>query len=778
MPKNTSLQNVTLVFLLLLNEAGGTSAVSALQTGPLPIEETIRTRSFVEDSPLAFSPDGEWISYVLRDDTAIRADEETFVRTGIPARSYGGKIWIVNRKTGENQTISEYAGSSWDPTWSPDGHYLAFLADRRGNGEARLWLWDARQRESRMLSPLRIKNEYPMNRMLWTPDSRNILSTTVPEPTLAAGTSVAVSQVSGVPQAQGPTVTVYESGRMFAADNDLARAPMFDLDSVYLRDLSLIEVATGRSITLVHGQRIGWYVLSPEGLRIAYAIPKRFDRPGSYQRVYDLAVVFLATKRVQVIAADLLLDDVLSWSPSGTLISFGAYDGLNSYSYYVVQGDGGALRKIAALPYHPYSGGFPWMPLWDSSGEHFYFLFNGALWKASVSRREAVECARIPDRLIVQRISQSMGRLWTIEGGKTTVVITHDREQKRDGFYRVDLTSGESTVLLEKGACYTCKLSSDVDSYDVAVSSDGKYVAFTAQDAQHPPNLIVSDVTFLNPKQLSRLNPQFDNYEMGSVRVISWLSDEGDRLQGALLLPPDYNPGQKLPLIVWVYPGASLSDYLDRFGMGEFPGPLNLQLFATRGYAVLLPDSPDKTVDRFSNLAGSVLPGVDRVIEMGIADPARIGVMGHSQGGYGTLALIVQTKRFRAAMAADGWGDFTSYYGLMQKDGTGYQYGQAELQLGGPPWQYPMRYVQSSPIFYLDRVDTPLLIVHGSQDDGHPSFLADEIFVGLRRLGKTVKYAKYEGEGHSPRDWKFANQLDLAKRVIAWFGSHLKGPVN
>src|SRR6202030_2093517 len=121
---------------------------------------------------------------------------------------------------------------------------------------------------------------------------------------------------------------------------------------------------------------------------------------------------------------------------------------------------------------------------------------------------------------------------------------------------------------------------------------------------------------------------------------------------------------KRYPLIVWIYGGATLSDRLDRFGLAG-PGPLNLQLLATRGYAVLMPDAPQHLGTPMLDLAKSILPGVNKCIELGIADPSRLGVMGHSYGGYSTLALLVQTKRFRAAVEADGFGDLTGFYGEM-----------------------------------------------------------------------------------------------------------------
>jgi dipeptidyl aminopeptidase/acylaminoacyl peptidase len=100
---------------------------------------------------------------------------------------------------------------------------------------------------------------------------------------------------------------------------------------------------------------------------------------------------------------------------------------------------------------------------------------------------------------------------------------------------------------------------------------------------------------------------------------------------------------------------------------------------------------------------------------------------------------------------------------------------QGQGLMGGTPWEYRDRYIENSPIFFLDRVETPLLIVHGKEDTAVASFLGDEVFVGLRRLGKEVEYAKYKGEGHSPIYWSYANQLDFCNRMIGWFDKYLKG---
>jgi dipeptidyl aminopeptidase/acylaminoacyl peptidase len=147
--------------------------------------------------------------------------------------------------------------------------------------------------------------------------------------------------------------------------------------------------------------------------------------------------------------------------------------------------------------------------------------------------------------------------------------------------------------------------------------------------------------------------------------------------------------------------------------------------------------------------------------------------MGHSFGGYSTMALIVQTTRFKAAVNSAGLANWIGMFGEMGKDGSAYGIPQAQ-RLGGPPWTLREGYIKNSPIFYLDKIETPVLILHGSADQAVARFLADEIFVGLRSLGKEVTYALYDGESHFQNSWGFANQIDYAQRIIDWFDTHLQ----
>jgi len=747
----------------------------------LSVEDALKVRSFGQLLPVSLSLDGKWLAYTVRENERGRgADIEMSARTGVHGWNTGTDIWISNTETGEARNLTGGKDDNFLPVWSPNGHYLAFLSDRDGSGQARLWIWDAKRNALRKVSDIDTRG----NHIEWMPDSRSVLVTTLPEGLsvedyVKRQTSRPESHEPTFAKAPGSTVVLYQGGRGSSENKDAQKSDPWNLD-LSLADLAAVDVTTGKTEMIIKGQRIAKFLPSPDGLRVAYTTPKRFEKLGSQQIIYDLAIISIATKDVRVLAADIRLGFTgeFSWSPDRSRLTyrtFGMEEKANDC--YVVDVDGGSPRNVTLLPQNQDPVHISQRALWDPEGEHVYFIKDGALWRASVRHSQATRVAQVPDRTIIQMISQSGNSLWITDEGKSAIVLTHDDGSKQDGFYKIDLVSGATTKLLENGQCYTC--ANLGEGQFAVVSREGRNVAYFAEDAEHESDLWVADSSFRNPKRVTNLNPQFEKHKMGPARLIDWLSDDGERLRGILVLPSGYQVGKRYPLIVWVYGGVSLSDNFNRFGL-SYGGPFNMQLFATRAYAVLLPDAPQHLGTPMLDLAKTVLPGMNKVIEMGIADPDRLGVAGHSYGGYSTLSLIVQTTRFKAAMEADSFGDLVALYGQMGDAGTAFGTSlleQGQGLMGGTPWQYRERYLENSPILYLDRIETPLLVVHGSKDGISP-FLGDEVFVGLRRLGKVVQYAKYEGEGHSPITWSYANQEDFCNRMLAWFEKYLKVPRN
>ncbi len=742
----------------------------------IPVEDMLRTRAIGEYSEPSFSHDGRWLAYVVRDNQQTRIGADVGPRS---LGGVGGDVVVLNVESGEVQNLTHGKGDNWGAVWSPNGQMLAFFSDRDGGDSARIWMWDRRTGRLREVARITVW----LAGMQWTPDSKQILVTGPPrrikgEQSVAIAGAQDTDGVRDRARTASPTVARYSFSPEHGGAGPASTSDPWSLDA-YTGSLMLIGVDHGIVRSLIDRQRISAFALSRDGLHVAYTSPVRFERPGSQQVLWDLKSIDLASGDDVVVAHDIRLvgrGGAFSWSPDGEALAYqvGGMEERANDCYVVTLRDKQPQKLALASPHSDTGRETRALeaPLWHGPHE-MVFLRRGTLWRGAVNHGTATQIATVADRKIVQLVARRPNELWADPADSgATVVLTSDPAGKQDGFYRIDLATGRSTPLLERGQCYSC--ASQIQS--VVASPDGRQLLYFAEDASHPNDLWLTDAAFRTPRRLTQLNPQFDHVALGSARLIDWLGLDGDTLHGALLLPSEYRAGTRYPLIVYVYGGAYLSNRFDGFGLAG-RGPFNMQMFATRGYAVLLPDAPQHAGTPMVDLAKTILPGVNKVIEMGIADPARLGVMGHSYGGYTTLSLIVQTPRFKAAVAVDGLGDLLSTYGQMDSSGAAFGTSIAEAGQGllrGTPWQVRDRYIENSPIVYLDRVETPVLLIHGAADQTVAPFLSDEVFVGLRRLGKEVEYLKYRGEDHVPSSWGYANQVDYCRRLVAWFDDHLK----
>jgi dipeptidyl aminopeptidase/acylaminoacyl peptidase len=613
-----------------------------------------------------------------------------------------------------------------------------------------------------------------LGRLEWLSDSRTVLVKTYPRGVSAAAYLSLLKAGSSQGRAPAdPDVTV----RLFHFDpTDRDSIPSTDPTnlSTLLGELALIDVETGAMQRISGAAQICSFGLSPNRRMLAWATATRFQRPGSHQILVDLFVHDLVTGRTSRLVSDAPLAHaypnfpLFSWSPTNQAIAYRT-DGVGIRDeVFVAPVHGGAPRLIAQGPVlgEPHQDE---RALWDSNGQWILFARHGSLWRAAALGTGAAQFAEASGRQL-RLIEQGTGELWSPDDGRSTVVFTKNPATKRSGLARVDLTSGAVTQLFEEDKWYSVDLGKAP-----VVTLDRKAVVFVAEDPRHPPNFwLVQGETPVMPRAVSRVGNEFTKYGAGMGKLIEWHGLDGDSLRGALIYPAGYRPNTRYPMIVKVYGGTDVSDDLHRFGFGS-AAVENLQVFASRGYALLLADSKAGVGTPMVDLLKSVMPGIDRAIELGVADPARIGIMGHSYGGYSVLALIVQSRRFKAAVVRAGIGDLISAYGQLSPDGTNYLLPWAERgqgRMGGTPWEVRERYIENSPVFYLDRVETPVLIVQGETDAA--PFLADQVFSALRRLRKRVEYARYAGEGHSEALWKRPNQIDYLRRVVQWFDRYLK----
>ncbi len=753
--------------------------VEALNSEPLGIEDLLSSREFLQLTVPVLSPNHDLFVYGVRDEFG-RAHAHAGSNSNIPASASSYlkdvDLYAVDTRSGETQSLTGGIGGNWAPSWSPDGHFLAFLSDRDGSGIPRLWLWERSTGKLRKLSDAFIRSP----EIQWLSSREVVITIASEDASTTADKAQPYPRGSPLEQAgvDRPTVRVYRSAAISPAGPAQQIASPWDLDT-NLKDLAIIEIQSGAMRRLTRDRRIARYRVSPDGSYVAFSTPLRFELPGSQQIRWDLAVVSVATSEAQTLASDIRLEydgSPFSWSPDGSRLAYLTGGPMEHRTgrgdCFIVELKGGGSKnvsefKFSADRYKQHT------PLWSSTGQTLYLVRAGAVWMIE-NEKAARKLSTIGGRRVVELVADDHDQVWSPDNA-SMVALTYDNSGRQSGFYKVDLTTGKSTRLLENGQCYQCE-NVDVHVYAVAGGED---LAYFAEDAGHHSDLWLSDANFRSSRRLTNLNPQLDKYKLGQARLVQWQSLDGRVLEGSLLLPPDYHEGTRYPLIVWVYAGDRGSDFVNRFGLAS-DGAYNFQLLATRGYAVLFPDVPDDPSTPMLNIAKCVLPGISHLVEAGIADPNRLGVIGQSYGGYSVLALLAQTNRFKAAVEIDGIGNLISLYGEMDKDGEAFGVSQEQEQgsMGGSPWQVRDKYIENSPYFYLDRVESPLLIVHGAEDTTVAPFLADELFVALRRLGKEVEYAKYEGEGHSVVYWKYSNQADYCRRMLSWFQQHLAAAGN
>ncbi len=274
--------------------------------------------------------------------------------------------------------------------------------------------------------------------------------------------------------------------------------------------------------------------------------------------------------------------------------------------------------------------------------------------------------------------------------------------------------------------------------------------------------------------KISDANPQQSNYLWPTVELVEWISNEGVPLQGLLYKPEGFEASRKYPMVVYYY--ERLSDGLHQYHAPAGRNVVNPSVYTSLGYLVFFPDIVYKPGWPGPSAVSAIVPGVQSLITRGFVNPKAVGIAGQSWGGYQSAYVITQTSMFAAAVPNAPVANMTSAYGgIRWESGLArpFQYEKTQSRIGGSIWEYPVRFVENSPLFHLDRVTTPVLFMHNDADGAVPWYQGIELFVGLRRLGKEVYMVNYNGDGHNPR--KRANQKDIDMRMQQFFATKLKG---
>ena len=353
----------------------------------------------------------------------------------------------------------------------------------------------------------------------------------------------------------------------------------------------------------------------------------------------------------------------------------------------------------------------------------------------------------------------------SIDPDKPMLLQAENEDTRDTGFFRDKVNSDALPQKL---------LMASKDFGTPTKAKDADVLMLTASRFDQFPDLWVSSPDFRELKRVSNGDAQRAQFTWGTGELISFKNTDGVPLKGVLLKPENFDPKKKYPMIVYIY--ERLTQGLHQF---RSPGPgtsINPTYYVSNGYLIFMPDIVYTVGYPGPSALKCVLPGIQAVVDKGYVDENAIGIQGHSWGGYQIAYMVTQTNRFKAAAPGALVANMTSAYSGIRW-GTGlprqFQYERSQSRIGGSLWDYPLRFLDNSPLFRADKVQTPLLMIANDEDDAVPWQQGIEFFLALRRLDKEAYMFSYNGEKHGLR--KRINQKDYTRRLQEFFDHFLKG---
>lgn len=352
-----------------------------------------------------------------------------------------------------------------------------------------------------------------------------------------------------------------------------------------------------------------------------------------------------------------------------------------------------------------------------------------------------------------------------IDLGKPQLLKGFNETTKGYGFYNARLSAPAAPKTLLAGN-YMLR------SINKAKNTDD--VIYTMETFQQYPDIHYSTLAFKKSVQLTHGDKQQEGFIWGTAELVSWISLDGRPLEGVIYKPANFDPNKKYPMMVNFY--ERNSETLYNYRMPEpHRSTIDYHLYNSNEYIIFNPDI--RYVDGYpgESCYNCLMPGITMMIAKGYIDEKGIGAQGHSWGGYQVAYLATRTNLFSAIESgAPVVNMFSAYGGIRWGSGMArsFQYEHTQSRLGATPWSSPLRYLENSPLFTMDKVQTPILIMHNDADGHVPWYQGIEYFVAMKRLGKPCWLLNYTGEPHWPMH--MANRIDFQRRMFQFFNHYLK----
>ncbi|MFB6317021.1 alpha/beta hydrolase family protein [Saccharicrinis sp. FJH54] len=406
---------------------------------------------------------------------------------------------------------------------------------------------------------------------------------------------------------------------------------------------------------------------------------------------------------------------------------------------------------------------------WSKNDDKVYIYDRYDIWEVDPKGKSA------PVNLTKGRQSRTRYRFIDLEKDqeyidpvKLQLLNVFNEKTKDAGFANLDLQRYEGPEDLVYNAKYYS---------NPAKADESEIMYYTQQDCNEYPDLWICNRNMTVNQKISDANLQKDTFIWNTVELVKWRSFNGDELEGLLYKPENFDPEKKYPMMVYFY--ERNADNLNRFN-SIYPSysTINKTLYTSNGYLVFVPDIKYRIGYPGQSAYECIVSGVECLLDRySWVDADHMALQGQSWGGYQTAYLVTQTNMFAAAMAGAPVSNMTSAYGGIRW-GSGmsrmFQYEHTQSRIGGSLWDKPLLYIENSPLFYANKVKTPLLIMHNDNDGAVPWYQGIEYFVALRRLDKPVWMLTYNNEPHNLKPSSWGNRMDLSTRMKQFFDHYLK----
>lgn len=703
-------------------------------------------------SAAALSPDGRWLvalETTLRDRLGVdnsRYGDPTYVGPGT------SRVLLIDTRSGESRPIFRERRQVRTPSWSPDGRRLALLV--RDGDTFRPAVWD---RDSGHLRFLRLPRDLiaaPQGDLDWTPDGRELLFALHTTAWQRAAHDRFLEMTTG-------PIFMQSSEQPFLAWEALRRRAK-------RISLVLYDLANDRAREVLPETMISDYALTEDGaqLRFAQDITPQTDYSQIFGSDNAVKVIPLAGGETRTILATTHGIRPI-WSGDGRTFAY-AREGRvyiatidqpeprqllgpeKSADSTAAPADSAARAQRARERFTPVrlSERGDWLIATNRDGFWLVNATTGARERflATAAGEEEEESTETPRYTVVA---------WSRD--THSIYLSYASRQEWDrGIFRYDRTTRQLTPLVRDGRMYS----------RVHLAHNDSTLVLSIAQGDRPADLYAADPGFHDLRRLTDANAWLRQRQLGKTQLVDYYDTDGKHLHGVLYYPADFQPGTRYPTVFIVYE----TFFDDRFSS-------LIALLNAHGYAVMQPSVNLEIGHPGEAWLKGVTAAANKLIEMGVADPDRLGIQGTSYGGYATNLLITQTDRFRAAINISGKVDMISFYTDSPRLGTRNIHAPEKSQdrLGASLWDAPQKYVQHSAIMFADRIKTPLLLMTGHLDPNVPERTTMEMYYGLRRLGKVVEWVSYRDGGHGMPTTSEAAVSDYHQRILGWYDRFLKG---